>query len=518
MMKRLITILCGICLMLTSMQAREPFEMQYGAEMFANVSKDSNFAPYHISSLNYGTLTQSKGVQFRLHLGHEMDTTKRFSYGFGADVIGGYTNDTKYMQYRLDATGAGSWVENPLHPARVRIQQLFAEVKWRSLFLTVGMKERPSVFLNEKLSSGDLTQSSNSRPKPEVRVGFIHFQNFPGTRGWLQIAGEYGLGKYMDGKWMESQYNYYNKNICTGIYHNYKNIYFRSKPSKPFMATIGIQCSMQFGGTLRYYKEGVVTKEVKEPITWKTFLHTIIPGAGSTGGNDVYVDGNTYGSIDLQFRYRFRNNDELKFYVQNPWEDGSGFGKLNGFDGLWGLEYQRPKGGYVSGAVVEYFDFRNQSGPIHWSLGDYHGKADKEDIPGKATGADNYYNNFEYQGVQYYGLAMGSPLFQSPIYNLDGYQRFNDNRIQGFHLGVMGTLAKGLDYRVLFTYRMSLGTPFIPRSERVRATSVMIEATYNFANVPGLKAKCQLALDRGKLVRDNFGAMLSVSYSGKFSF
>ena len=191
-------------------------------------------------------------------------------------------------------------------------------------------------------------------------------------------------------------------------------------------------------------------------------------------------------------------------------------GKLNGFDGLYGLEYRAPHQGIVDAAVIEYIDTRNQSGPIHWAPDDFSGLSGH--IPGQATGADNYYNNFQYCGYAHHGMAMGSPMLKSPLYNTDGYMSFTDTRVQGFHIGVRGHFSNRIEYRALMSYRRALGNYNSPRTEVAHDTSAMLEGVYRAASVEGLQLKCQLAIDRGTLYSNNFGALISVSYTGNLSF
>jgi hypothetical protein len=232
-------------------------------------------------------------------------------------------------------------------------------------------------------------------------------------------------------------------------------------------------------------------------------------------GEEGFVLGNHLGSWDLMARYRMKNDDELKAYFQWPWEDGSGIGKLNGFDGLWGIEYRSSRRGFVNGVVLEYLDFTNQSGPLHW---------DPEDNPGTTIteenhtdGGDNYYNNMNYNGYAHYGMSIGSPFLASPLYNRDGYLAYIDNRVRGFHVGLMGTISKWVDYRIMGSYRKGWGTGLLPRTTPVDDTSMMVEALYRVPSVQGLNIKAQVAFDKGSMYGDTFGALLSVSYNGIFN-
>ena len=110
-------------------------------------------------------------------------------------------------------------------------------------------------------------------------------------------------------------------------------------------------------------------------------------------------------------------------------------------------------------------------------------------------------------------------MARSPLYNTDGYMRFTDNRLRGFHLGFMGDLGSQVSYRALLSWRKSFGTPFIPRLEPLTCTSMMIEASYAPRRISGLQVKAQLAHDHGKLYGgNNTGALISITYNGNFTF
>ena len=508
MVKRLYFSVLFICF---AISAIAQFNVDYSVSVTGNVSSGHDFAPYYISSNNQGFPTQSKSGYLRAAAKHDMDTTVRFSYGFGADLVGGGSNsvDTRFFN-------GDSWATQSVKPANFWIQQLYGEIKFRGVFLTVGMKERGSAILNQQLSSGDLSFSGNTRPLPEVRAGFINFQNIPFTNGWVQIQGEYSFGWSMDGDWRNERFNKHNGQITSDFYYSYKRCYFRTKPTQPFFVTVGMQAPMVTGGTTYVYKDGKLTDTHKEKFGIKELLKTLVPGSGNSSGNDVYYIGNSVGSWDLKATCRLKDKSEISAYFQWPWEDGSGIGKQNGFDGLYGIEYKSAKKGWINGAVIEYLDFMNQSGPIHWAPGDHEDHSGH--FPDQSTGMDDYYNNFQYRGFMYYGMAFGSPFMRSPIYNKDGSLSFNDNRIRGFHVGVTGNILPELQYRVLASWRTSLGTPHVPRIERANCTSAMLEAVYDIKAVKGLQAKCQLAFDCGDLYGDNFGALVSLTYNGNFKF
>ena len=497
--------------------AADTIAVVYNAGLTFNTG-NSTLAPYYIASNRRGTVTQRHSALLSAGLSHDMDTTRRLSWGAGVEVWGGYTSSVDYQRYDSESK---TMTVNTQHPSRLWLQQLWAEGKWRSLFLTVGMKDINPEFVNRSLSSGDLVMSGNARAPIGARLGFVDFQNIPYTKGWVQIRGEYGFYRNADSKWLENHFNYYNSFITTHYWFNYKNIYFRTNPTKPLIFTFGAQASCQFAGTVTYYDNGEIWQKVKMKANFKAFWRTLFAGSGGENlGDKAYVLGNHVGSWDMALDYKLSGGGTLRGYYQSPWEEGSGIGKLNGFDGLWGLEYRSGKHGFVTGVVVEFIDFMNQSGAIHFAYKDLIDKDHPKgsDIGYSATGSDDYYNNYCYNGYQNHGMSIGTPMAKSPIYNTDGYMRFADNRFRGFHLGVMGDLGSQVAYRALLSWRKSFGTPFVPRLEPLTCTSMMLEATYSPCQVPGLVFTAQLAHDHGTLYGgNNTGALLSITYKGNFS-
>ena len=494
--------------LLAAFATQAQVQLDYEASFTANAG-GGDFAPHYMAANRGGTLTQSKSALVQAALWHTMDTTRRLSYGFGAEVWGGYTSGTDYLRY----SATDGMVANRQHPARFWLQQAYAEGKYRGVFLLLGQKQQQSPFLLNDLTSGDLVMSGNARPGAGFAVGFVNFQNIPFTKGWVQITGQIGYYKFADGHWLENHYHYLNSFVTTRYWYNYKNIYFRTNPTKPFVFTIGGQAACQFGGTVVRYDKGVEQSRLEMATNAKAFWRALIAGSGGGNRGDDFVEGNHVGSWDIIGAYRFRNGNRLRAYYQSPWEDGSGIGKLNGFDGLWGLEFTTGKPSVVSGVVVEYLDLTNQSGPIHWAPRDHEGTP----LTDQATGADDYYNNYTYNGYQNRGQSIGSPMVKAPIYNQDGYLRYTDNLLRAVHVGIKGDLGSEWHYRAMVSYRKAWGTPFFPRAEGVHETSMLVEARYQPARVPGLEAKAQFALDRGNMMGDNTGALLSIIYHGNFT-
>ena len=173
----------------------------------------------------------------------------------------------------------------------------------------------------------------------------------------------------------------------------------------------------------------------------------------------------------------------------------------------------------IDGVVIEYIDFTNQSGPIHWTPNDHEGTP----ITSHSSGADDYYNNYIYNGWQSRGMSIGSPFVKSPLYNQDGYMRYHDNVLRGFHAAIEGFFSHEWFYRLKGSYRKAWGTPIIPRAGSIDDFSMALRVYYSplwFKSmmVDGLSINATVAFDRGKLYGNNWGAQLGISYSGSFNF
>lgn len=498
-----------------SLSAAAQYPVNYDVEFIGSLT-NSTFAPYYMASNRHGVLTQGNNALILAGAYRPMSVSERFSYGFGVQLAGGMSNATDYNRFysndNYQTQQDGSFGINRVRSASFWVQQLYAEVKYRSLFLSAGQKDRESALLNFRLSSGDVIESGNARSIPQLRVGFIDFQDIPFTKKWLQIQGEVAYGVFTQNNWIKSHFNCYAGNFNLNTLYHYKRMYFRTNPEKPFSATFGGQVAALFGGTTYYYSQGRLYDIHENRHGFQAFWQAFLP---RDNGKEGYVEGSHLGSWDIMLRYRFHNGAEVKAYLENLWEDGSGMGKLNGWDGLWGIEYKAAKEGWLTGAAVEYVDFRNQGGPIHW---------DPVDNPGtslgqtQATGSDNYYNNAFYNSYINYGMGIGTPFVKSPIYNQNGILSYLDNRMQGVHIGVLGNPASGIEYRVLWSWRRSLGQYQAPRLNPLKGNSFMAEGSYSFKNIEGLRLGAQIAFDSGSLYGNNFGGSVSVSYSGIFNF
>lgn len=479
----------------------------YRAAVYTNASSGAA-APYMIGSWNAGRNAVKNSLLLDLSAEKTLDRSRRFSWGAGAEVITGYSHDMRYARYDKDAD---DWTVSNMRPSAIRLQTLYAEIKYRCLYALGGMKETESKIVDPRLSSGDLVLSNNARPIPGVTVGFIDFQDIPFTKGWLQIDGKINYSRLTDNGFRRKQFNYYNDLIATDLNYTYKYCYFRTKPSERLSVTFGMQTAAFFGGNSDRYLHGKLTNSEHRGFKIKDALKMLIPLRGN--GNGFY-EGSTLGSWSLKARYRLRDNSQIAFYFEWPWEDGSGIGRMNGWDGLWGLQYTTERRQAVSGAVAEYIDFRNMSGPLHWAPGDNPGTT----ITTEATGGDNYYNNDSFGPYTNYGMAIATPFIVSPFYNSDGYPEFIYNRIRGYHIAVLGWLTDDISYKAMISGQKGYAMGRTPLPQARKNFSAMAQVGWDARRLlPGLDVKAELAIDRGRLRGNNFGGALTISYTGSLN-
>ncbi len=461
------------------------------------------FAPYMIGSWRNGLMNGRTGAVLDAGIGKALDMGRRFSWAAGVEIAAGYMSASGYEKY-----SAGEWTTQNYRPSGFVLQQAFATLKYRQVFITAGQKNPRSYFVNERVSSGDLARSNNARGIPGVEAGFLDFVDIPFTAGWVQIDGAISYNKFTDNKYRRAQFNYYNDIMATGLLYTYKRAHFRSNPAKPFSVTAGMQVGGLFGGTTQWWDRGKNTRTKKNGASLRTFFDMLLP---IEGNGDGYYKGASLGTIDIKLRYRLKNGAEISAYLQNPWEDGSGLGKFNGLDGLWGISYHSPKRGVLMDAAVEWLDFTNESGPIAWQPADYPGCTQIN----ATSGGDNYFNNDQYGAYANYGMAIGSPFVMAPVYNTDGTPMFAHNMCKGIHIAAAGAIGADIDWRAMYSYQKAWGMGRLPSPRTYSRNSAMVEGSWNASDIhPGMSLKAAVAFDAGSLRGDNFGVFLGIRYSG----
>ena len=490
----------------TTIQAVEPGDAGHEpAPMTTQVTYDlatevavgtGDYTAYQLATNRHhvvGTRPNTAYLRGAIHLEHTL--SKGFTLSGAVDAIGSIHADHQLY-----------------------LQQCYANLSYQNaFFLEIGSREEKPVLRDELLSSGSFVKGANAKPIPQIHFGTNDFWTVPFTRDWLQINFDFGYGKLLDSGYREDKYQEasdVNIMYTTGAFYHQKHLYFRSNPTKPFFVMVGIQHVAQFGGT-NYTKEEDTFK--KKPANLKAMWNVILPLGDSNFYDDEaledWIYGNHIGLMTVQLGWNINQQHQLQVYLDDIFEDGSGIRKSNGWDGLWGVQYNNKAPGrqYVRGAVLEFFHTTNQSGPLHWDPRD-HPEPIRSQITDQVVGDDNYYNHMFYDSYAHYGMTPGNALITSPIYNKDGYTRYRDNRVKAWHLGINGEISDRLSYVVKGSYREGWGTYQTPLTEKHHSFDAMLQGVYHTG--PWLFGAAY-AFDKGNIYGDCSTFNFKIGYHGK---
>ncbi len=378
-------------------------------------------------------------------------------------------------------------------------QQLYADLSYRKAKLSVGTKERSSLFKNKELSMGGMTLSNNARPISQVEFSLPNFVSVPYTKDLLKVMGGISYGNFFDDTFKRN--NAADGYYATQILYHRKYGFLKFENNSTWNFIVGIEMDTQWGG--HFYKDGKYAWS--SPGKLEDFFRVLLPMSGGTDSNmtdQVNVLGNVYGSLHLMTNYR-KENYTVKAYVERFFEDHSGLFFHNFPDGLYGIELNLNKRGWITGALFEYLHTKDQTSPFLWDK--------SNEIPVQISGGDNYYNHIDYISLTNYGFVTGNPLLTSPIYNKGNSLTVYNTRLTSFHGGISGFITNDLKYRALFTYSQSWGTPLIPSRSIRNQYSTMLEATYSNCKLRGWLFSGAFAFDKSDMVGDNIGVQFKVS-------
>lgn len=461
--------------------------IRYKGEINATFSGGRNTPFWLVNNLQGLSSVEKNNGYVRLSAFHDMDTTKRFTWGAGVDLAVPWRFTSHFV-----------------------VQQLYAEAKYRCLEAMLGSKEMWGCFNNPRLSSGNLLYSGNSRPIPQLRLGIFDYADIWGLQGWLGIKGYIAFGMFTDSRWQRSWVAPGTKRTESVLYHS-KGLWLRNGNSKkfPLVFEAGIEMATQFGGIA--YVDG---KEIHMPHGLKDWFKAVVPmkgGEETPDGEQVNVQGNMVGCWNFALSWLPKADWSIKAYYEHYFEDHSMlYISYRWRDGLWGVEATFPKNPVVTSFVYEYIDMRDQSGPI---LND---KSDK--VPEQVSGHDNYYNHYIYDGWQNWGMGIGNPMAISPLFNSDHSILLRSTRFYGHHFGISGNPTSDISYRMLFSYSRHSGTYERPLDHKMDNCNLLAEVTWSPKSLQGWQGSLSIAGDTGKLLGKSFGIGIKISKTGWLSF
>lgn len=474
----------------------------------SQISVSNHKTPLWLNANKYGlsSLDKSNGyVRALVKRDISRDADRKIGFGYGVDFV---------LPYNYQTT--------------IAIQQLYAEVRYKRMTLSLGSKCRPMKLKNQSLSSGSQALGINARPVPQLRLALDDYYSLPFTRGWLAVKGHFAYGYMTDGRWQKDFAAESMKWTDGALYHSKAGYLKIGKEERPVSFEIGLEMATVFGGTVHWYDE-----KQREQVTFKgghglsDFFHAFIPGGSDFQEDEkgyVNVEGNMLGSWVASLTYD-HEAFSIALYADHFFEDQSalyhlgtyGYGEDGDWqkrnhklylyplkDGMLGLEVALKKQDFLKNIVLEFINTRYQSGPI------YHDHT--PNIHDQIGGMDNYYNHQFYPGWQYYGQVMGNPLYLSPIYN-NGELEIKNNRFFAWHFGFLGSVSERFHYRFLGTWQKGLGTYRQPFSVARENVSLLLETEYALPCIKGVSLKAAFGMDHGKLLGNNNGVQLSVFYS-----
>lgn len=490
--------LISFCLMLASVCFANPYSkastfeenpdlITYRGEVRASFAGGENTPFWLVSNIHGLGSPEFNNGYVRGEIYKAMDQKKRFSWGAGADITGAWNL-----------------------PAAFGIRQLYGELRYRKMWVSIGARNYGSYYNNHRLSTGDLLYSDNAMAIPQVRIGTDGFAPFWGTNGWFSVRGYLAYGMFTDSRW-QKHWVKKDGNRNTGVFFCSRGLWLRGGDFDKFPLTfdVGIEMGTQFGGTA--YIDG---EKIKMPSGFKAWVKALIPmpgGEDTPEGEQINVEGNMTGEYSISVSYSPAPGWLIRPYWEHYFEDHSQIGFEYGpwKDGLYGVEVTFPKNPFLSKFVYEYIGTKDQTGAV---LNNY-----TPEIPEKVSGRDGYYTHYIYSCWQNWGMSMGTPLALSPLYNKNHVLTISSTRFIANHIGLEGNPTESIGWRFLLTFTRNWGTYYRPLIDIMDNCSGLVEINIHPAKLKGWYANAALAWDKGPFLGNNFGGMVSIGYQGSFS-
>lgn len=411
-----------------------------------------------------------------------------------------------YLQYGLEVVGTQTRTTKAILPEGY-IQAGFGK------FYLYGGRKREVIGLGDStLSSGFYSWSQNAMPMPKVQFGTQGFVTVPFTAGVLAVNALYAHGWFPNTDSMQHSFLHQ------------KALYGRiGKPNWRVKLYGGMVHNAQWGGYSRFLNQNL-SKNGKLASSLKAYQFIIIAKQPLLLDSDPFSKfdainraGNHVGSLDLAVEYRLANWTSI-FYYQHPFEDKSGLALINMPDGLYGISLKRNHFSTqskfrITQILIEHLNTLNQSGSV-LNIGRR-----------QYEGIDDYFNNYQYlDGWTSKEFVIGTPFIsdrktvRSELHNISGRKlRIINNRVTLLHFGVISRISSISEIQVKLSYSNNLGLYRVPFSRASSQLSGLIKFGTLFPYFGGVSLEALLAIDRGKLLYNNYGVMISIkkNFAGK---
>lgn len=364
-------------------------------------------------------------------------------------------------------------------------------------------------LVDSTLSSGSFPISGNALGIPKVSLSIPNYYSIPvfGKLFAIKAALANGYLGNVKAKYVKEPADFKG-------YYLQNDFYIRiGKPSWRFKFQAGFNHEAIWGNEKRVFGNYF---NLSEPEAY----WYVLTGKTFKGQSKV---GNHLGSVDLGAEYKF---DELTvlLYRQNFYDIGALGSLANIADGLNGIRITNNQ---------------PQNSNFHWNkfLFEFLYTANQAGVLGSKrtkSGAENYYNNYEYlEGWSYNDLGLGTPFIttiNNARTNLGSAEKqfFINNRVLALHAAAQVSLFNWL-YTGKLSYSQNQGTfetgtqPFLSVGghvkypdnygsfKKVNEYSAYLGALKPLKN--GYSIGYDIGYDHGGLLYDSFGVILKVSKS-----
>jgi hypothetical protein len=441
--------------------------------------------PFWLRSNQFGSIPLS-GTSGSLigKIRKDYDTTKRFGWGAAFEGRGNVGDGSQFI-----------------------LVEGFVKAHAGIFELKAGRSKDIVGLVDSTLSTGSFPISGNALGIPKVSIGIPNYYSIPVLGKLFAVKATLANG-YLGN--VKIQFNADPANFKG--YYMQNELYVKiGKPSWRFNFQAGYNHEALWGDERRVFGNYF---NLSGP---ETYWYVLV-GKAYRGGSKV---GNHLGSLDFSAQYKF-DALTVSLYRQNFYDIGALRSLANVSDGLNGISLanNQPKAGnfYWKRFLFEFLYTANQAGV----LGSKYTK----------SGAENYYNNFEYQeGWSYKELGLGTP-FITTIHDARSTlgaakkQFFINNRVLALHAGAELS-AFNWQYTCKLSYSENWGTfengtePFLgvggvvqqPSNygafKKVHQYSGYLEGMRPLKN--GYNIGYNIGYDRGGLLYNSFGVILKAS-------
>ncbi len=356
----------------------------------------------------------------------------------------------RWYTWKPDFRAAVDLIGKP-ESGQSRVYEAFLQLRYGPFEATGGRKRYTTGLAYDPLSTGSMGMSTNHAPFPRITAGIPHFIPIPFTFRLLEFKGQFSHG------WLESD------RFTSSPWLHEKFVFVQTHSAWPVRLRGGITHFAMWGGV---HPEFGQTSSSFDDYLRIIFVRSADPGSEISqnipqwGENAI---GDHQGVIEFGAGWELFGM-EWDAYRQFFFEDGSGMRFYYNRDGLGGLRIRPQKdrteswaGGWIHTLLLEHLGTTWQSGPgphdPPTGPDDPFYDPDEPyfdpDYPYNFGGRDHFYNHYIYRnGWSYRGRSMGTPLFvqqdRGKFYYPDGglvWREFVSNRVQAWHMGVMGDLS-----------------------------------------------------------------------------